>query len=167
MHWCISPAFVEKATQFVQILEILRIGLTPPKVQARNLKNRPKVAQVIWIFQVRKLILATDFRRVNIGIFNEEPQGGVWMEIGGIGSNEGGGCLPKGRNRFVILVHCHDEAVYFVVCPHEGEDITIVSVGYRDITSRLSNSIPCQVRCANTSQNPPTGGVDRRIQNCN
>jgi hypothetical protein len=84
MHWCISPAFVEKATQFVQILEILRIGLTPPKVQARNLKIRPKVAQVVWILQVRKLILATDFRRVNIGIFNEEPQGGVWMEIGGI-----------------------------------------------------------------------------------
>ena len=113
----VTPTLVEKATGAIQVVEIVLVGLTSPKVHVSNLEVAPEVTGRVAVC-LPSVIRPSD-------VVSQPVHGVVLMDVLGVLGYELEGLGPESRNRFGGVVEVDGKAIGLVVVLHEAEDVVI------------------------------------------
>ncbi len=119
MHRRIPPSLIKEPPSAIQMVEIVLIHLTPPKVHIRDLEIAPEMTRRV---SVRFLVVSRP------PLFVLEPRSGVdgaVFDVIRVGLDELEGFGPEGGDGLGGVVEVDGEAVGFVVVLHVAEDVVV------------------------------------------
>lgn len=120
MHRRITPPFIEEPACPIQMLEVLRIRLRPPKRQTANFKVRPEMARAE---PVRSNVVSWTVRRVRDPVHCVI---GVEVVSSVVVCGEEALCFwPERGNRQRSVVQVDSKAVGFIAVLHVPEDVVV------------------------------------------
>lgn len=117
VHRCVSPSLVKEAACPVQMVEVVLIRLTPPKVHIANLKITPKVTRRV---PVRLVVVIRP-----PGLVHQPIVRAVLVLILRMVCKEFARFRPQGRDGLGRIVQVDCEAVGLVVVVHVAEDVVV------------------------------------------
>lgn len=119
MHGRIPPPLIKEPPRTIQMVEIILIRPTPPKLHVRDLEIAPEMTRRV---SVRLFIVLGPA----LLVLQPRSRGvGVGFQVLGMGFGETHCFGPEGGHGFGVVVEVDGEAVGFVVVLHVAEDVIV------------------------------------------